>query len=369
MNVAYRRVVHIDAHSGYVQLPRYLADLVEVRTIEPARLPGPLARRLARRAGSAFYEPVGARIELAVLRRLLRAPGEVCHLLYGEDHFDHLAHVARLPLRRGALVATFHQPPDVAERVLRWPDPRARLAILDAAIVHAQEQADWLAERMPPERVHLVAGGVNAHRFQPAPVPPAEPPIRCLAVGSWLRDLDTLRDAIHRVAAATEAVEFELVVPERDRGRLGGLPRTHVRCGLTSDELLAAYRSAHLAVLAVTGATRNNALGEALACGLPVVATAVGGIPATIGDAGLLTPPGDARALAAGILALARSPARRRALGRAARERAEQLDWPHAAWSTVQVYEAALERRRAVRSRTAAGPLAHREPVTSVRRG
>ncbi|MEZ5099446.1 MAG: glycosyltransferase [Thermoleophilia bacterium] len=362
-NVAYRQVVHIDAHSGYAQLPRYLADRVQVRTIEPARLPGPLAQRLARSAGSAFYEPVGARLELAVARRLLAAPDEVCHLLYAEDHFNHLARLGGLPLRRGALVATFHQPPEVAERVLAWPDLRERLAALDAAIALAPDQAGWLAERMPPERVHLVPGGVNAHRFRPAAAAPPEPPVRCLSVGSWLRDHDVLAQAIGLVAARSDEVAFEVVVPERERERFVGLPRTHVRVGLTSEELLDAYRSAHLAVLAVTGATRNNALGEALACGLPVVATAVGGVPTTLGEAGVLTPPGDAQALAAAIVALARSPARRRALGRLARERAEQLDWPHAAWSTVRVYEAALELRRG------AGRARARMGARSARRG
>ena len=52
--------------------------------------------------GLAFYEPAGLRLELAVMRRLLAAPGEVCHVLYGEDHFNHLARMRHVRGRRSA---------------------------------------------------------------------------------------------------------------------------------------------------------------------------------------------------------------------------------------------------------------------------
>jgi glycosyltransferase involved in cell wall biosynthesis len=66
------------------------------------------------------------------------------------------------------------------------------------------------------------------------------------------------------------------------------------------------------------------ALLEALASGLAIVATAVGGVPATLGDppAGLLVPSGDADAVAAALLAVGTDDAERARLAGAARERA-----------------------------------------------
>lgn len=66
---------------------------------------------------------------------------------------------------------------------------------------------------------------------------------------------------------------------------------------------------------------------EAMWFGCPSVSTDVGGIPEVVinGESGLLVPPGDADALARGVEALLKDPARRTALGRAAQTRAREL--------------------------------------------
>jgi glycosyltransferase involved in cell wall biosynthesis len=80
----------------------------------------------------------------------------------------------------------------------------------------------------------------------------------------------------------------------------------------------------------------GRVLVEAMALGIPVVATRVGGIPAVVGDeeAGRLVPPEDVAALTDALDELARDAPLRAKLGRAARERAERF--------SVRVAEARL---------------------------
>src|SRR5207249_4816523 len=68
---------------------------------------------------------------------------------------------------------------------------------------------------------------------------------------------------------------------------------------------------------------------EAMACGLPVVSTNVGGMPYLLegGRTGLLTPPGNVEAMANAVIRLLREPELALRLARNARERAEEFDW------------------------------------------
>jgi glycosyltransferase involved in cell wall biosynthesis len=63
---------------------------------------------------------------------------------------------------------------------------------------------------------------------------------------------------------------------------------------------------------------------EAMALARPIVATAVGGVPEAVGDAGWLVPLGDEGGLAAALVSAARSPAERRTRGEAARRRYDE---------------------------------------------
>lgn len=88
-----------------------------------------------------------------------------------------------------------------------------------------------------------------------------------------------------------------------------------------------------------------NTLLEAMATGLPIVASNVVGVPTVIDDGvhGLLVPERDAAALGAAVAALLRDPARAAKLSKAARARVErELTWPQIAGRFLGVYRAAI---------------------------
>ncbi len=88
---------------------------------------------------------------------------------------------------------------------------------------------------------------------------------------------------------------------------------------------------------------------EAMACGRPVVATGLGGVPEVLGEngrAGIMVPAGDADALAAEIFRLVRDKSLRARMGEAGRRRAETYFDIHTHARRVEhVYEEILERR------------------------
>ena len=83
---------------------------------------------------------------------------------------------------------------------------------------------------------------------------------------------------------------------------------------------------------------------EAMACGKPVIASAVGGLPDVVkhGVTGLLVPPGDAQALAEAIASLMDDPELKDRMGESARQWASQFTPERITSETEEVYERVL---------------------------
>jgi len=137
------------------------------------------------------------------------------------------------------------------------------------------------------------------------------------------------------------------------------LDRTRFLGAVSNFEMPAVYRAADISVLpSLAEATSISGL-EAMACGLPLVGTRVGGIPAIMadGETGLLVEPGHPEQFAAALRRLISESGLRARLGAAARTRAEQeFSWPEIARRTLHVYRECLA--RAVPSGNALGYVA-----------
>ena len=121
----------------------------------------------------------------------------------------------------------------------------------------------------------------------------AELPWRCVCLGALTRSPDEVAEVRRRLAAAGLARRVELAGPR------------------TGPELETSYAAADLLVLASRAETYGMVVTEALARGLPVMATDVGGVSEALGELpdgrlpGLLLPAGDADALARALRRLA----------------------------------------------------------------
>ena len=112
---------------------------------------------------------------------------------------------------------------------------------------------------------------------------------------------------------------------------------------LTKEELARQYSRAEIAVVPSLYEGFGFPASEAMACGVPVIASSGGALPEVVGDAGILVPPGEPGPLAEAIKRLLKDKQLQQKLGEAGRRRVQQeFSWEQAANKTVKVYQELL---------------------------
>ena len=202
--------------------------------------------------------------------------------------------------------------------------------------------------------IAVIANGVDTTVFHPAETRDGEGgPVRLLFVGRLVRQkgLDVLFRSLAGLPPPANAV-LDVVGdgPElpalRELGdRLGLTDTVRFRGWCARDALPEYYRCADVFVLASRDEGMPNVLLEAMASGLPVVATEVAGIDELLqeGVGGVLVPTEDPDALRDRLAELIADPALRAQLGAAGRELAERkYSWRRSAEAYLRLVEEAL---------------------------
>ena len=333
--VVTKPMAHHGLRAGYNMLARYLEPdlLLRANATAVGRWVNAVSRRgLRYLTGVEWYGAAGAFAEAraAAVAHAHRWRGDktVIHVLYGEDLLWALPRIAD---RQTRVVATFHQPPERFERLIRSVDHVRRL---DAVIALDPSNAACL-ESVAPGRVHTMTLGVDDAYWHPDGTRHAR---RVLFVGNHLRDFDLLRAVVVRLAPRD--VTFDLVVPPARRDALTDLPSTALHSGISDDALRALYQRCTALFLPLLGGSANNAIMQALACGAPIVATDLPALRSYVpADAGFFAAPGNVDAHADAIVGLIDSPDIARAASAAALAHGQQMSWTHVARRHRELYK------------------------------
>jgi glycosyltransferase involved in cell wall biosynthesis len=223
---------------------------------------------------------------------------------------------------------------------------REALTSADAVVTTSAWSRRRLLERyaLPASRVHVATPGVD-----PAPLTPgsdAGSHLLCVAAVTPHKGHDRLAEALATLGDTCFTCTCVGAL-SRDPGFVDRLRRQIRAHGLTDrmrlvgprtgDDIDAAYATADLLVLASRGETYGMVVTEALARGIPVLGTAVGGVPEAMGRApdgsrpGLLAPPDDPAALARALRRWLGEPDLRERLRFSARDRRATLT----GWATT----------------------------------
>ena len=235
---------------------------------------------------------------------------------------------------------------------------RRRMNRLHARIA-VSEAAAWTARRYFGGRYRIVPNGVSIPE-QGGEGPPIhdgqDAPLRILFIGQavqrkglpvLLRAFEALREQLPATLTLVGAEPAEvayLTLEDRDITALGKVSEQRKLAELARADVLCAP--------SLCGESFGMVLTEAFASCTPVVASDIPGYRDVVRDGrdGILTPPGDALAVAQALRALALDPGLRASMASAARERAERFAWPHVAGEVADTYEQALATAARVRS-------------------
>jgi glycosyltransferase involved in cell wall biosynthesis/acetyl esterase/lipase len=238
---------------------------------------------------------------------------------------DILYTLTALPNIWGRLLAGLMRIPVVSGYRSLMPNQHERLLSRFSAriIANAEAVKERMAGRLgiAPDQVTVIPNGVDTGVFTPdAACRSAMPLVVCVARMVGEKDIPTLLEAFRIAGTQVPAAEFAII----GNGPLALAPQAGVRFLPATDDIRALLRRAWVFALASRSEASPNVVLEAMACGLPVVATRVGGIPELVVEekTGLLAPVGDPAALAAALVRLLKDDVTRKSMGDAGRQRA-----------------------------------------------
>jgi len=205
---------------------------------------------------------------------------------------------------------------------------------------------------MRPGQFRIVPNGINTDLFYPIPAIERKTN-RIIVTNSADTPLKGLLFLFRAVAelVQTRNVEVTVIGIPKENGRIVKLIRQlgighliHFTGRIDNGEFVRQYARATVAVVPSVYEGFGLPVGEAMACGVPVISTTGGALPEVVGDAGILVPPADHRALARAILEILADPARAAQLGLAGYQRVQQhFTWSKAAEHTVAAYREVID--------------------------
>lgn len=280
--------------------------------------------RWIKKNGVKAYDLNDLMAEIAGFRKWLQGHVDILHYLDGEHSLQYLPSLIRklgFKKNKTPIVATFHQPPAELPPLVNPEIIRS----LNHVTVLCPEQRTYFEQYLPKHKISLIPHGIDIEYFQPTTQPKQENKFKCLTVGSWLRDYDTVLAVAQKLKAYSD-IEFHIISSQVEL-----TPEYKNIClhqNIDDEALLRLYQHSDVLFLPLFGATANNALLEGIACGLPVVSTQLPSIKTYVpGEEAILIEDNNPEVLAQALLNLYQQPKKCRQMSELARQRAMELSW------------------------------------------
>lgn len=337
MNVylVHHRSSHHANNSGYGRLIDYMdADVIYGTTKFPYRLAKIFAGFQNPAKGNYTTGSTLKAIELYQLLKENNGQNKIVHFLNGERDIRHLGFFKRnLPNTR--FCATFHKPPEILKHTI--PNPAA-LQKLDAAIAVGINQVDFLRDWLQIDDVAYIPHGVDTQFFVPDIYNKKINTL--LFVGQHLRDFETFNKTVPTLAERVKDLKVNLVIHPAYKDKILPHSCVNILTGVKDEQLRLLYQEASLLYLPMLDSTACNSLLEAMACGLPIITSKVGGNEIYLKDtSNVLCESGNVGKFIDETVALLQDESRLEAIGKTSRKKALELEWSNIAKDVQGFYK------------------------------
>ncbi len=204
-------------------------------------------------------------------------------------------------------------------------------------------------------KFRVVHNGINNEFFYPKQNGP-RPENSLIVTNSADTPLKGLNFLLEAVAQIRKKKPIQLTVigqPKKDGiienlvTKLGVGDIVHFTGRIDNEEFADYYAKSTIAVVPSLYEGFGIPAAEAMACGVPLISTSGGALPEVVGEAGLIVPPADAKALANAIERLLNAPEERKKYAQAGIARVNSVfSWKKAAEEVVEVYREAMNGHR-----------------------
>ena len=286
--------------------------------------------------------------ECVFLNELAKEKFDIGHVGYVENNFGLLSKKEIRTQVKGKIVGTVHQP-------MSWwklysnPD---NIALLDGIITLSEYECSLWKKIFPDKNIAFIPHGIDSTFFSPLPEKSAASnTFKIIFTGHWLRNMHVMGEIVEK-SHEFRNIEFHFILPisKRDQPsfkhvlqKIARDQRVKFYTDLSDLELLEKYRTADIMLMPLIDCTANNAIMEAMSCGLPIVSSDLQSLKSYVSDKNSILLPDDARAYVDSIKSLIESQNKRQEMSVKSREIAEGLSWEEVTADIKDFYNEVLQ--------------------------
>lgn len=274
----HHRSSHHAKNSGYSRLLDYFpkATTIYGKETMPYKLAKMISQLGSKKAGLYDSSSVMKEYELYKSLQAVIKENAIIHYLNAERDIRY--NVRFNSNQKNHFCASFHKPPRILEERIKNTN---YLKKLSGAICVGNNQVEFLKDWLNIDNVQYIPHGVDTNFFMPPEKFNYDTrQKKLLFVGQHMRDFDMFNKVVSILSKEIINLQVDVILRKEYAGFVSPDKSIKVHHNINDQKLKAFYQNADALLLPLRDATACNSILEALACGLPIITSDVGGVGA-----------------------------------------------------------------------------------------